>query len=520
MLDEGVACCTRASAALLVLALLSACASRGPFDDRGPPAPDAPFSDPALEPIERTLREMQSAQSGQASAEADVAESDALPSVPDSPAIDPERAYTLAELIDVAQRHNPATRAVWERARQAALAIGLVDGAYQPMLAASVTAGYERAVFPIPTLPPLINENYFTSDTADVVPGLQLNWLLYDFGRREAAEDAARSGALAASASFNEQHQRVAQAVTDAYHAYLTSIDRVKTMRIAATAAKALEDTTRARRENGLATETQLLAAVRGLARAQFDVEAAIAIEEIARIDLIEAVGLAPKDRLLVAPSDVPLESAGTAEEIGTLVTRALERRPDMARAVAEYRARQADVRLARAAWLPTVSLSANASIPTVSFDVESTGWYEVTQPWYGAMVGISVPLLDGEIRDTNLQIALRGLGAASAEIAATRDRATRDVWRAYATLTTAIRQRTVVAALLAASQASFDQSMLAFQNGLATFTEVDEARRGLADARLTDHESAAAVRMALSRLALSTGELLRDRPASTAAGG
>lgn len=515
MLDDGVACCTRACAALVAVALLSACASHGPFDDRGPPAPDAPFSDPALEPIERTLREMQSRQPGASSAASDAADAGALPAVPDAPAIDPDRAYTLAELIDIAQRNNPSTRAVWERARQAALSIGLVDGAYQPMLAASVTAGYERAVFPIVAVPPLINENYFTSETADVVPELQLNWLLYDFGRREAAEDAARSGALAASASFNEQHQRVAQAVTDAYHAYLTAIDRTRTMRTAATAARALEDTTRARRENGLATETQLLAAVRGRARADFDVEASIAVEEVARIDLIEVVGLAPKERLAVAPSDVPLDAPGTADEIGTLVTRALERRPDMARAVAEYRARQADVRLARAAWLPTVAMSANVSIPTVSFDVESTGWSEVTQPWYGAMVGISVPLLDGEIRDTKLQIALRGLGAASAEIAATRDRATREVWRAYAMLTTALRQRAVVAALLAASQASFDQSMVAFQNGLATYTEVDEARRGLADAQLADHQSAASVRIALSRLALSTGELLRGSPAA-----
>ncbi len=66
-------------------------------------------------------------------------------------------------------------------------------------------------------------------------------------------------------------------------------------------------------------------------------------------------------------------------------------------------------------------------------------------------------------------------------------------------------------AALLAASDASYEQSLIAYRNGLATFVEVDEARRGLADAQLTDHQSAANVRMALSRLALSTGELLRE---------
>src|SRR4051812_46546083 len=45
---------------------------------------------------------------------------------PDSaatPMIDPDKAYELAELIDIAQRTNPETRVAWERARQAALGI-------------------------------------------------------------------------------------------------------------------------------------------------------------------------------------------------------------------------------------------------------------------------------------------------------------------------------------------------------------------------------------------------------------
>ncbi|MBU3729584.1 MAG: TolC family protein, partial [Phycisphaerales bacterium] len=244
--------CTPSCAIVAAAALAFACKS--PFDDAGPPAPDRPFADPELEPLTRTLVQMQEAggasaagatgdssgadAAARASSSSDVADPSALPVVPAAPEIDSARAYTLAELIDIAQRNNPTTRAVWERARMAALAIGLVDGAYQPMLAASVTAGYERAVFPIPAIPPLTTDTYFTAQTADVVPGLQLNWLLYDFGRREAAEAAAQQNALAVSATFNEQHQRVAQAVTDAYHTYLTAIDRAQTMRTAALAAR------------------------------------------------------------------------------------------------------------------------------------------------------------------------------------------------------------------------------------------------------------------------------------------
>src|SRR5207302_10281750 len=66
--------------------------------------------------------------------------------------INPRKIYTLAELVDIAERNNPETRVAWERARQAAAAVGLSESAYYPFLAASAAAGYDRAFIPFPTL--------------------------------------------------------------------------------------------------------------------------------------------------------------------------------------------------------------------------------------------------------------------------------------------------------------------------------------------------------------------------------
>src|SRR2546430_3518205 len=68
------------------------------------------------------------------------------------PAIDPHKTYNLAELIDIAQRSNPETRVAWERARQAAAAVGLTESAYYPYLVAAAAGGYEPGLFPFPTL--------------------------------------------------------------------------------------------------------------------------------------------------------------------------------------------------------------------------------------------------------------------------------------------------------------------------------------------------------------------------------
>src|SRR5215469_3935751 len=39
--------------------------------------------------------------------------------------VDPNKTYTLAELVDLAESHNPETRLAWERARAQAAALGI-----------------------------------------------------------------------------------------------------------------------------------------------------------------------------------------------------------------------------------------------------------------------------------------------------------------------------------------------------------------------------------------------------------
>ena len=58
----------------------------------------------------------------------------------ESVAIDRGRRYSLAELIDLAQRINPETREAWEQARQAALAVGLVESSYAPQVSIEAIA--------------------------------------------------------------------------------------------------------------------------------------------------------------------------------------------------------------------------------------------------------------------------------------------------------------------------------------------------------------------------------------------
>src|SRR5207244_5016894 len=176
------------------------------------------------------------------------------------------KTYCLGELIDIAQRTNPETRGAWERARQAAIAIGVAEGTYYPALTAAATGAVAHVPIPIPTT--VLPGGVFTADTHFVIPALSLEWLLLDFGRRGAAVDAARALAMEAVAGFNAKHQQIVFAVTRDFHALTSVRGKVAADRAALAPARSLEAAANARKQNGLATLPEVLQAQEEAARA------------------------------------------------------------------------------------------------------------------------------------------------------------------------------------------------------------------------------------------------------------
>ena len=98
--------------------------------------------------------------------------------------IDPVHPYTLAELIDIAEHHNPSTRTIWERAKQKARELGLAKAAYYPELDGLAVFGDHRSVNPFPK--PLAPRGYVMVEVPIVEPEVTLQYLIFDFGKREA----------------------------------------------------------------------------------------------------------------------------------------------------------------------------------------------------------------------------------------------------------------------------------------------------------------------------------------------
>src|SRR6267378_8131323 len=265
--------------------------------------------------------------------------------------IEPDRRYSLAELIDLAQRSNPETREAWEQARQAALAVGLVESSYAPQISVEAVSGFQRTPLPIPTT--LIHKGYFTSDTRELIPMLSLKWLLFDFGRRAGLDEAARANSFVANVAFTGAHQKLIFAVSRAYFALGAARGRLKAAQQALETAETVQDAAQSRREHGLGTVVVLAQGQRQVAQARFTLTKASGDERTAYANLIATLGVAADAQINIADSSEQPLPAEPPDNVETLLRDALTNRPDVVAALGKIDAAEAELKSQRAAYYP-----------------------------------------------------------------------------------------------------------------------------------------------------------------------
>jgi len=63
--------------------------------------------------------------------------------------VEPDKTFSLTDLIDLAESHNPETRIAWENARAQAAALGIARSELYPTLSAVALSGVNREEVPL-----------------------------------------------------------------------------------------------------------------------------------------------------------------------------------------------------------------------------------------------------------------------------------------------------------------------------------------------------------------------------------
>ncbi len=110
--------------------------------------------------------------------------------------IDAIHVYTLAELIDLVESHNPETHAAWLNAKAEAASVGVSKAALFPAVALAYTSREGM----------LIDAGFHWQAIGLFQPTLNLNYLIFDFGRRSSIIAKTKVTLIAADFAFNNTH--------------------------------------------------------------------------------------------------------------------------------------------------------------------------------------------------------------------------------------------------------------------------------------------------------------------------
>ena len=435
----------------------------------------------------------------------------ALPWPAHDAATDPDHVYSLAELIDVAQRNSKETRVAWEQARQAAIGVGIARAAYMPELTASALAGYRRSALPFPT--PLDPRGYITSNGEGFFPALALRYLLFDFGAAHATVQTAREISFAANVAFTGAHQRLIFEVSRAYF-MLDGADAQlhaaqQSLANAALVQRAAEDRT----VHGVGTVVDVALARRGTEQARFEITRATSAQRDAVYALLAAMGLPPTTKLRVADSFARPLPRGLSKTVDTMMHDALKQRPDLLADLARLRAADAGVALARASFYPKLSVSADVNGNIGQISVNGGPNDSIAQPEAGVYLRFDWPIYKGGLRLNQLHLAQSQRDQAEDSLDQSQDQAMREVAMAYDQLATGLMQYDAAVALEAASQTAFNAASDAYAHGVGSLTDATNAQTALADARASAARAHSQTLVDAAALAFSTGDLTGSAP-------
>ena len=413
--------------------------------------------------------------------------------------LDATHAYALLELIDLAQRANPDTRAAWEQARAAAARLAGSESVYLPAVALAVTGGARRESFPTPA-------GSFTATGPFLEPQLELTWALLDLPRF-ASVDVARALVQQASFAFSRRHQEVMFAVARAFYALDASHAHLDAAQATLRSATVDEEAVRARLQVGLATRPELLLAREATARAAFDVVAATGAVRSTEAALATVVGAAPVLQLRITPLDVQPLPGRIAVPVRELLETALQRRPDLQALIASVHGHEADVRRARRAFAPRLSLKGSVGYQLWRFDaVPPSQTFTVADTQFDTHLQLDWQLFQGFARLNDLRAAEAERAASAASLTSGALRALRETWTAYFDVETAQRKVEFASALLASADEAYAATLESYRRGLGTLIDLLTAERDLANARSTLVESRAELLTAAAALTLAVG--------------
>jgi outer membrane protein TolC len=305
--------------------------------------------------------------------------------------------------------------------------------------------------------------------------------LLYSGGRVGASVEMARAGRDAARFSYRETAAQTELDVRTAYYRALLAQELETSAQAALAQADSFLKQERLRLQAGFASDLDVLRAEVSLENLRPQLVSARNTLELALLDLKRLVNV-PMTQPVRLTTALTVPPSATLNEPLLPPDAVTAQRPAVQASERQVAAREQGVRLARAAYMPTVSVQATVGgqvFPQTLFGFSGTSW----QPASSATVALQLPIVNLQ-RGADLAQAKVQVRQAQLQTVQLREsvqlqyqQAVGERERARATI--AARQRTVDQA-----QRVYDLTLLRYEQGQSTQLEISDSRLALLQAR------------------------------------
>lgn len=408
---------------------------------------------------------------------------------------------SLPELLDMALTNNPETRVAWWNARRAAASRAFVATDYYPKLFLHGSAIHGRD-YKFPNG----QQTTYTSLDGDII----LSYLLYDFGERNAKNEAAKAALHAVNWQSDWTVQKVMYNVITHTYTYLNAQEqlqsRLASLRDAQETLKAAEELQRA----GLRSITDVYAIKANVSALQMGIALQKAETDVARGKLAASLGIGVDEELNVMTLPDPVPDAVAVQRLDALICEANQTRADLLAKRSELQQKHANIDKVAAQYQPKVNFKGTTGYKRYIHDRTNGSHYKF-------ILNFDMPLYDGFESMYQNRIAYSEAQATEAEI----ERLELEIALEILTYSRMFEAAQEILSLsqqnLENSFKTFDGTLEKYKAGTQSIFDLTAAQDKLAEARLKHGEAKTRWYRTLAQLAYSTGTIAQFTEGSCA---
>ncbi|MFZ0795851.1 MAG: TolC family protein [Candidatus Korobacteraceae bacterium] len=332
-------------------------------------------------------------------------------------------------------------------------------------------------------------------------------WSLFDGLQSWYAVTRAKYMKQAAEQQLDRADQELVYQAVQAYYGALLAQRQVQVAEAGLETAQAIEASSRARVESGMAVESDLLSAQVATASRKQELIAAQNSLSLARTQLALAVGVSSD--ILFEPQEALSDPTLSPPPVAELEALAIEKRPDLKRVNAELRGQDKNISAAKGAFAPRLNVFGSWEI-----DSPTPGWNGGNNWVAGAE--LQLDLFDGDSKRANLAMQKAMQERATAMRDSFRDQIRLQVRKAYYDYDAAQQLVGVARTAIAQAEESLRINQNRYDGGLTTISDLLRVQEAAQHARSDYWQAVYRVKTSYASLELAAGTLSPSSPVVT----